>query len=406
MVNVAVLGYGVVGSGVVEVIEENREVLMRRTGQTFRIKYILDIRDFPQSPYADLFIKDFFVIEKDPSVSIVVEAIGGQGVAFELTKRALAAGKTVVTPNKELVSAKGVELFALAAQNNAEYLYEASVGGGIPIIRPLQNCLAANELNEISGILNGTTNYILTQMEQSNTSFTDALMQAQALGYAEQNPEADISGKDTCRKTSILASLALGSYVAPEEIHTVGIEDVTTADMALAKELGYRIKLLGRVVKGKNGVYHLGVSPTLVPEDSPLYSVNDVFNAIIVKGSASGELMFRGRGAGKLPTASAVVADVIDAARQTSPRPWFSWSERAENVPVADVRDLPHAYMIRLADENAAKEAARLFSEAKIVKNGQNVAIVTEPLTKTELDKKLVSLAVAPEAVYLMIDLG
>ena len=303
MVNVAILGFGVVGSGVAEVLDTNGRHIEGKVDDLIRLKYILDVRDFPDSPFAGKVVHDFSVIEQDPEVSIVVETIGGAKVALDFTRRALQAGKSVITSNKELVAEHGCELLRLAQEKGVSYLFEASVGGGIPIIRPLNQCLAANEIEEITGILNGTTNYILTRMIRAGLSFDDALREAQANGYAEQDPTADIEGHDAWRK------------IYPRQVPTEGITGVTLADVAYADSCGKKLKLLGRAIRRTDGKVCAYVAPHLVDRENPLSGVEDVFNAIAVRGNAIGDVMFYGRGAGKLPTASAVVADVIDAAK-------------------------------------------------------------------------------------------
>ena len=315
MVNVAILGFGTVGSGVAEVLTTNGGLIDNRVNDLVRLKYIVDVRDFPDSPYKDLFVKDFSVLENDPELDIVVETIGGAKIALEFTTRALKAGKSVVTSNKELVATHGCELLKLAREHGCSYLFEASVGGGIPILRPLTSCLAANELEQITGILNGTTNYILTRMIRAGLTFDQALKEAQANGYAEQDPTADVDGHDACRKICILADLAYGRQVDPALVPTEGIRNVTLEDVAYADPAGYKIKLLGRCLRQEDGKVCAFVAPHLVPGENPLAGVEDVFNAIAVTGNAIGDVMFYGRGAGKLPTASAVVADVIDIAK-------------------------------------------------------------------------------------------
>ena len=315
MVNVAILGFGTVGSGVAEVLTTNGGLIDQRVENLVRLKYILDVRDFPDSPYRDCFVKDFGVIESDPEVDIVVETIGGATVALDFTTRALKAGKSVVSSNKELVATHGYELLQLAREHGVSYLFEASVGGGIPILRPLTSCLAANELSQVTGILNGTTNYILTRMIKAGLTFEQALKEAQENGYAERDPSADVDGHDACRKICILAALAFGQHVYPDQVPTQGIRGVTLADVAYADSCGYKIKLLGRAIREREGKLCAFVAPHLVPASNPLSGVEDVFNAISVTGNAIGDVMFYGRGAGKLPTASAVVADVIDIAK-------------------------------------------------------------------------------------------
>jgi len=308
MKNVAILGFGVVGSGVAEVLSMNSDKIRRHVGDEVKIKYILDLRDFPGSPFESLVTHDADQVFGDPEVSVIVETIGGARIAYEYTKRALSSGKSVVTSNKELVATHGPELMELAKQNGCIYLYEAAVGGGIPIIRPLHRCLAANKVVRIAGIVNGTTNYILTNMRDNGVSYDEALKQAQANGYAEQNPTADVEGIDAQRKLSILSSIALdGKYVSPEEIDTTGISSVTLDDIKFAGRLGCKIKLLAVLDNSDDGKPSVYVAPHFVRATSVLYPVEDVFNAIVVEGNALGESMFYGQGAGKLPTASAVV---------------------------------------------------------------------------------------------------
>lgn len=317
MKNVAVLGYGTVGSGVVELLENNAELIKQRTGEEFRVKYILDIRDFPNDKYQDKHVKDFNIILNDAEINIVAEVIGGATIAYEYTKELLEAGKSVVTSNKELVSKKGSELLKIAKENNVKYLFEASVGGGIPVIHPILNCLVANEIYEIVGILNGTTNYILTKMINENKTFEEALKDAQDLGYAESNPSADIEGHDACRKISILSSLALGKYVNPDNIYTKGITEVSLEDVEKANKQGYVIKLVGCYKRLANGKIQVFVSPCAVNKKHLLANVEDVFNKVVVKGDAIGEVAFYGKGAGKFPTASAVCSDIIECIKDT-----------------------------------------------------------------------------------------
>jgi len=345
MTEVAVLGFGVVGSGTVEVLEKNSDMINRNAGQSIRVKYILDVRDFPGSQYESLFVKDFDIIVKDPDIKIVVEVIGGVGVALDFTKRSLKAGKSVITSNKELVATHGYELLKLAGANGANYLFEASVGGSIPVIRPVAQCMAANIITEIYGILNGTTNYILTEMAQEGAKFSSALTDAQKKGYAEADPSADIEGVDACRKICILSSLAFGRHVYPEYIHAEGISTITQDDMRYSDMLGYKIKLLGRAraVGDKVAAY---VAPHLVSNDSMLAAVNGVTNGIVVRGNASGDVMFCGAGAGKLPTASAVVADIIDSVKHMYARKLIGWEQGDEEL-IADPLLLESAWYIR-----------------------------------------------------------
>ncbi len=327
MKSIAILGFGVVGCGVAEVIAMNHERIAKRLGEELVVKKILDIREFPDSPFASLVTNKKEDVFDDPEISIVVETIGGARIAYEYTKMALSAGKTVVTSNKELVSTHGVELVKLARENNCNYLFEASVGGGIPIIRPLHRCLAANKVERIAGIVNGTTNYILTQMAENGSDFDSALKEAQAKGYAEQNPSADIDGIDAQRKIAILSTIALdGAYVDPTKLFTVGITAITTKDMEYAREMNASIKLLAVFENDDEGAFAY-VAPHLVSKEHPLACANDVFNAIMVTGNAVGDAMFYGQGAGKLATASAVVGDVMDAAehetRDAHVAEWF-----------------------------------------------------------------------------------
>jgi len=345
MTEIAVLGYGVVGSGTVEVLEKNSKKVAENAGQNIRVKYILDVRNFSDSPHAELFVNNFDTIVNDPDVSVVVEAIGGAEVAFEYTKRSLNAGKSVVTSNKELVAAHGYQLLKLAREKGVNYLFEASVGGGIPIMRPLAQCMAANEISEIFGILNGTTNYILTEMERKGTSFADALVDAQQKGYAEADPTADIGGHDACRKICILTSLAFGRHIYPEFVLTEGITGVTSEDKTFAAELGYKIKLLGRVRSVDNKLY-VYVAPHLIGQDRLLAGVDGVMNGVVVRGNAVGDVVLCGAGAGKLPTASAVVADVIDAVKHQYARKWIGWEDGKSDL-LGDVMQLETAWYIR-----------------------------------------------------------
>ena len=403
MVNVAILGFGVVGSGVAEVLATNGPHIDQKVDDLIRLKYILDVRDFPDSPFADKVVHDFSVIENDPEVSIVVETIGGAKAALDFTRRALRAGKSVVTSNKELVAEHGCELLALAAEQGVSYLFEASVGGGIPILRPLNQCLAANEIEEITGILNGTTNYILTRMIRGGLSFDAALKEAQANGYAEQDPTADIEGHDACRKICILASLAFGRHIYPRQVPAEGITGVTLSDVAWAEACGKKLKLLGRAIRQADGRVCAYVSPHLVDVENPLAGVEDVFNAIAVKGNAIGDVMFYGRGAGKLPTASAVVADVIDAAKHRDEKKRVFWAEGGEDTTVSP-DGLASAWYVRGSGDAGAVQAAlpgaRLLERADAPAG--EFALVTPPMTRAELDGKLAG--VAPLSVFRVLD--
>lgn len=370
MVEIAVLGYGTVGSGVVEVLTKHAESIAQRAKEPIHIKYILDLRDFPGNPFADRFVKSFDTILNDPEVKIVVEAMGGLHPAFEFEKCCLENGKSVVTSNKELVAAKGADLLKLAQDNNLNFLFEASVGGGIPIIRPMSQCLAANDVIGIAGILNGTTNFILTKMVHDKTSFADALAEAQQLGYAERNPAADIEGNDACRKICILASLAYGKHVYPEQVHTEGITAISAEDVEYAADWGGVVKLIGMTKMLKSGRVEIITCPMFLSKDSQLANVDGVFNGILVRGDATGDIVFYGKGAGKLPTASAVVADVIDCVKHLSARKYLFWAEGSPDY-VESPGEYEFAQYVRLKTENPEKaehffyeifpEAERLF---------------------------------------------
>ena len=331
MAKIAVLGYGVVGSGTVEVFYKNKESLEKKAGQELDIKYILDIRDFEDSPFKEKFVKDFDIILNDPEVTVIAEVIGGLKFSYPYVKSALEAGKSVVTSNKELVAAKGAELLAIAKEKNVNFFFEASVGGGIPIIKPMHACLEANEINEIAGILNGTTNFILTKMIRDGMGFDEALKLAQQLGYAESNPSADVDGHDTCRKICILASLAFGKHVYPENVHTEGITKITLEDVEYSDSYDAKIKLIGCTKREENGKVSIGVFPAVIKDDSQLAGVNDVFNAILVKGDATGDVVFYGKGAGKLPTASAVVSDIISAVKHDNTSKSLTWADSEQS---------------------------------------------------------------------------
>ena len=363
MINIAILGYGIVGSGVAEVIRMNQSSLEKQTGSGIEVKKILDLRDFPGDPFEDRLTRSADEIMDDPSISVVVETIGGAKVAYDLTKRALSAGKHVVTSNKELVATHGPELMALAVENQVSYLFEASVGGGIPIIRPLHKCLAANVIEEITGILNGTTNYILTRMDHAGIDFETALSEAQARGYAEQNPTSDIAGIDACRKIAILASIATGEFIDSRRIHTEGITAVTKADMAYARAMNSKVKLLGAFRRHDGKQFNLIVAPMLVANDYPLSVADDVFNAILVKGNALGTTMFYGRGAGKLPTASAVVADVIDCAMHIGKRSHMAlWTDSGrDNILPHEI--CPVTALLRLNPAVSRETVEQLFAD-------------------------------------------
>ncbi|MCH5345351.1 MAG: homoserine dehydrogenase [Acetatifactor sp.] len=345
MINIAVLGYGTVGSGVVEVIETNKGMVDKKATHKLNVKYILDLRDFPGDPYESKVVHDFNVILNDDSVNIVCETMGGVGAAYQFTKQALEKGKSVCTSNKELVAKHGPELLEIAREHDCNYLFEASVGGGIPIIRPLNYSLTAERIDAITGILNGTTNYILSKMEREGADFADVLKEAQEKGYAERNPEADVEGHDACRKIAILSSLMLGKNVNSEKIFTEGITKITAADFVYAKEAGYTVKLLARAKRLNDDETLAMVAPFLIPKDHPLAMVNDVFNAVFVTGNMLGDSMYYGRGAGKLPTASAVVSDVVDCARHQGKVITCFWDK--EDAKLADIGEIEKTYFVR-----------------------------------------------------------
>ena len=364
MANFAIMGFGTVGKGVAEVLCMNGPSIAGKIGEPLNLKYILHRRDLSDSPYADLIVKDFAVLENDPDLDVIVECIGGVSAALDYTRRALRAGKHVVTSNKEVVAAHGKELLALAREHNVNYLFEASVGGGIPVLRPLFQCLAGNQIEEIAGILNGTTNYILTRMVVGGVSFKDALSEAQEKGYAEADPTADVEGLDACRKICILSDLAWGKEVAPGLVSTQGISAIDLQDVAIAGGAGYRIKLLGRAMKLADGRQAAWVAPHLVPVSCPIATVDDVFNAIMIRSNAAGDTMFYGRGAGSLPTASAVMGDVIDVLNHRNNRRDIDWSEPAQ---LADMETEVSLYWYLRGDFEAPADSEKLAEGACIV---------------------------------------
>ena len=364
MVNVAILGFGVVGSGVAEVLDTNGRHIEGKVDDLIRLKYILDVRDFPDSPFAGKVVHDFSVIEQDPEVSIVVETIGGAKAALDFTRRALQAGKSVITSNKELVAEHGCELLRLAQEKGVSYLFEASVGGGIPIIRPLNYSLTAEKIEAVNGILNGTTNYILSKMEKEGADFDTVLKEAQDKGYAERNPEADVEGYDACRKIAILTSLAFGSTVKFEEIQTEGITKISTADFAYAEKLGCVVKLLATSFKKDEKVYAI-TAPFLIDATHPLYNVNDVLNGIYIHGNVIGDVMFFGAGAGKLPTASAVVADVVDCVKHKGRNVMTLWSY--EKLELGSPMEVERTFFVRIKDRAALEKAKEAFHAVQTV---------------------------------------
>lgn len=398
MAKIAVLGYGTVGSGVVEVLEKNRGLIEKRAGESLEVKYILDLRDFPGDPYEAKVVHDVNVILEDEEVSILCETMGGNEPAYTFSKKALMAGKSVCTSNKELVANHGAELIALAKKHDCNYLFEASVGGGIPIIRPLCNALTAERVEEISGILNGTTNYILTKMEQEGAKFEDALKKAQELGYAERSPEADVEGWDACRKIAILSSLMTGKTVDYNEVYTEGITQITPEDFAYAHSMGMTVKLLA-VSKRKAPAdsaeedrYLAAVAPYLVSRQKPLAGVNDVFNAVFVHGNMLGESMFYGKGAGKLPTASAVVADVVDCAKHSGKHIICLWEE--EKIHLMDFGQTKGRFFVRVKKSGEETAKALFGPVEKIELEGLDgeFAFVTEVMSETEAAERLAQL--------------
>ena len=368
MVNVAVLGYGTIGSGVVEVLQTNTEVIAQRAGEEIAVKYILDLRDFPGDPNADKVVHDYDIIDKDEDVQVVVECMGGVEPAYTFVKRALLNGRSVATSNKELVAKHGAELIAIAHEKNINFLFEASVGGGIPIIRPLVQCLTADVIEEVSGILNGTTNYMLTRMKEEGISFEEALKEAQEKGYAELHPEADVEGYDACRKIAILSSLAFGQQVDFEDIYCEGITKITVEDMKYAKAMGTTIKLLASSRRYAGNRLHAIVAPCMLYPEHPLYNVNDVFNAIFVHGNVLGDAMFYGSGAGKLPTASAVVADVVDEAKHLNRNIMTMWKE--EKLQLEDKADSKRRFFVRIKgkEEELVPQLKESYGEIEVVK--------------------------------------
>ena len=387
MIHVAVLGYGTVGSGVVEVIETNKTAIDKRAAAKLNIKYILDLRDFPGDPYENKIVHDFNIIMNDPEVTVICETMGGLHPAYEFSKQALLSGKSVCTSNKELVASYGPELIEIARENHCNYLFEASVGGGIPIIRPLNYSLTAEKIDSITGILNGTTNYILTKMDKEGADFADVLKEAQEKGYAERNPEADVEGYDACRKIAILSSLMCGKNVSYEEIYTEGITKISAADFLYAKQMGKSIKLLAMSRDKEEGFFAM-VTPFMISKSHPLYSVSGVFNAIYVHGNMLGDSMYYGRGAGKLPTASAVVSDVVDCARHPGKTIMCFWEN--DNVRVADIKEDQRKFFVRVG--SVQKEAAmEIFGSLAEVNVGitEEFAFMTQMMTEQEFNDKI-----------------
>lgn len=366
MVNIAVMGYGTVGSGVVEVIDTNSDIINQRAGDVINVKYVLDIRDFPGDPIQEKIVHDINVILEDPEIKIVVEVMGGVEPAYTFVKSCLEAGKSVVTSNKALVAKHGASLLSIARERELNFLFEASVGGGIPIIRGLNSCLTADKIEEITGILNGTTNYMLSKMFYEDAEYDEVLKEAQDNGYAERNPEADVEGYDACRKIAILSSLISGQQVDFEDIYTEGITKITKTDMHYAKHMGMTIKLLASSKRHGNHL-HAIVAPALLGKEHPLYNVNDVFNAIFVHGNMLGDAMFYGSGAGKLPTASAVVADVVDEAKHLHRNIMTMWKN--EKLRLLPIEDTQKRYFVRLSGnvQERNQEVTEVFGISDII---------------------------------------
>lgn len=385
MIKTAIMGYGTIGSGVAEVLEQNKDVIAKQVGQEVELKYVLDLREFPDSPVADRIVHDFKVIEQDEEIRIVVEAMGGLNPAYPFVKACLLAGKHVATSNKALVAAYGTELLAIAREKGVNFLFEASVGGGIPIIRPMYRCLMGERIEEITGILNGTTNFILTKMDKEGESFENALKEAQNLGYAERNPEADVEGHDTCRKIAILTAMATGREVDYEDIYTEGITRITDIDFKYAEKMGTSIKLFG-TSRIKDGKVNAFVAPVMIQKNNPLYSVNDVFNGIMVKGNMLGVSMFYGSGAGKLPTASAVVADIIEAAQNLDHNLAIGWS--GEKQAIESMDQARFRYFVRVAGScrNKEQDVKRAFGKVEVVElyGMDEFAVLTSEMSEGE----------------------
>ncbi|NBH25362.1 homoserine dehydrogenase [Lachnospiraceae bacterium] len=386
MIQVAVMGYGTVGSGVVEVIEKNKDEINKKSGEEINIKYILDLRDFPGDPYENKVVHDVEMILNDPEVKIICETMGGLKPAYDFTKRALLGGKSVCTSNKELVATHGPELIQIAHENKCNYLFEASVGGGIPIIRPLNYSLTAEKIDAVTGILNGTTNYILSKMEKEGADFEDVLKEAQEKGYAERNPEADVEGYDACRKIAILSSLMCGKNVKYQDIDTEGITKITATDFVYARAMRKTIKLLAqsREVDGK---FYAMVAPFMISMSHPLSMVNDVFNAVCIHGNMLGDSMYYGRGAGKLPTASAVVSDVVDCARHIGKVIMCFWE--GEDVVLTPNDEASRRFFVRVPAENE-KKALHIFGQARVIEADVpgEFAFVTEAMPEKEFKEK------------------
>ena len=392
---VALIGHGVVGAGVAELLLKQADVIKKRTGgESIDLKYILEIRDFPDLSYSDRFIRDFSVIEGDPEIHTVVEAIGGVGAAYRFDKAALLAGKNVVTSNKELVAEKGAELLAIAKEKNVNFLFEAAVCGGVPVIRPIYRCLGAADIQLVGGILNGTTNYILTKMLREHTEFQDALRQAQALGYAETDPTADIMGDDACRKICILASLVFGKAVRPAQVPAEGIMDIQPEDMACAESVHGAVKLIGCAERLTDGTLSVWVAPAFLRENCPLRTVDGVFNAMLVRSGTAGDLMFYGKGAGKLPTASSILADLLECAEAKGHLRGVFWEDASKSV-TADAGSVPGKHYIRLGGlDEAAIE--KLFGPVDYLR----------PEGAPPGERAFLTIPISPKTLDMLLDLA
>ena len=395
MISVAIMGHGVVGSGVAEILTTHKQKLFASIGEEIYVKHILDLREFPDSPLADRFTKDFNDILNDREVRVVVEVMGGINPAYDFVKKCLKSGKSVVTSNKELVAAHGAELLQIAKDENVNFLFEASVGGGIPIIRPISQCLVANIVDEIAGILNGTTNFILTKMIEDGMQFDAALKLAQDLGFAERNPAADIEGHDACRKICILASLAFGKHVYPNFVHTEGITEITLEDVKYAEAYNCVIKLIGRVKRLDDGKIDIIVAPMFVPNKSQLANIDYEFNGIMVRGDCTGDVVFYGKGAGKLPTASAVVADVIDCCKHLKTRKFLYWAD-GNGKNILPWEESSRAMYVRANGSNVAEKAEKLFGEVTVINKADapadEKAFVVKAMPYNEFAEKIAQL--------------
>ncbi|MBR1874389.1 MAG: homoserine dehydrogenase [Eubacterium sp.] len=387
MSKVAVLGYGTVGSGVVHVLSENADIISKKAGESIEVARVLDLRDFPGDPIQEKVTHDFADIENDADIDIVVETMGGTKPAYDFVKRSILAGKSVCTSNKALVADHGTELIRIAREKGVHFFFEASVGGGIPILRPLNRCIVADEILSIRGILNGTTNFILTKMADEGSDYADVLKEAQALGYAEADPSADVEGYDTCRKIAILTALAYGAQVDYEDIHTEGITDISATDIAYAKKLGYMIRLLGMSTRSDGKLYAL-VAPFMIPHSDPLYSVGGVFNAITLTGNMLGEVMFYGQGAGKDATASAVVTDIVEAVKNRDTAVTIRWDE--EKQTISSTGSMVSRFFVRL-DAGSRDAVGTVFPGAELTEGVKDneIGFVTDEMSEKDFENAL-----------------